>query len=153
MRTVWRRDKSGIEFRPVGQAPQAHCPHPNFGNTDYSLHIEETREEDAGMYRCEVEGQNSKDVMLRVLKGNISPTHNYAYSHNSPFNCNMWKSQYHDAFIVFQVLSASFHKTFNTNNLFALFSTHGSGLENMGPCFRGRVVHGLSNCQHEFTSQ
>lgn len=72
---MWRRDKSGLEFRPVGQAPQAHCPHPNFGNIDYSLHIEETREDDAGVYRCEVDGQYSKEVMLYVIKGNISPAH------------------------------------------------------------------------------
>ncbi|MCJ8728632.1 hypothetical protein PDJAM_G00006630 [Pangasius djambal] len=72
-RTVWRRDKSGLEFRPVGQAPHAHCPHPNFGNADYSLHIEGTREEDAGMYRCEVEGQNVINVMLYVIKVSYTP--------------------------------------------------------------------------------
>lgn len=69
-RTVWRRDKSGLEFKPVGQAPQAHCPYSNFRSTDYSLHIKGTREEDAGLYRCEVEGQRSKTVMLHVVRCN-----------------------------------------------------------------------------------
>ncbi|KAF4088206.1 hypothetical protein AMELA_G00079720 [Ameiurus melas] len=72
-RTVWRRDKSGLEFRPVGQAPHAHCPYPNFGNTNYSLHIEGTREEDGGTYRCEVEGQNFQDVKLHVIKVSLTP--------------------------------------------------------------------------------
>lgn len=79
---MWRRDKSGLEFRAVGQAPHANCPYSNFGNTDYSLHIERTKEEDAGMYSCEVEGQNIKNVMLRVIKGNISPTHITVHNEN-----------------------------------------------------------------------
>lgn len=79
---MWRRDKSGLEFRPVGQAPQAHCPYPNFGNTNYSLHIEGTREEDGGTYRCEVEGQKFQDVKLHVIKGNISPTHITIHNEN-----------------------------------------------------------------------
>ncbi|XP_060776571.1 uncharacterized protein LOC132886047 [Neoarius graeffei] len=72
-RTVWRRDKSGLEFRPVGQASHAYCPYPNFGNADYSLHLEGIREEDAGMYRCEVEGQYIKNVMLSVIKVSFTP--------------------------------------------------------------------------------
>ncbi|XP_027005833.2 neural cell adhesion molecule 2-like [Tachysurus fulvidraco] len=72
-RTVWRRDRSGLEFRAVGQAPQAHCPHPNFGNSDFSLHIQGTTEDDSGMYRCEVEGQNIKNVMLHVVKVSFTP--------------------------------------------------------------------------------
>ncbi|KAF5907718.1 lymphocyte activation 3 protein-like, partial [Clarias magur] len=72
-RTVWRRDKSGLEFRPVGQAPHATCPYSNFGNSEFSLHIEGTREEDAGMYLCEVDGQNIKKVMLYVIKISFTP--------------------------------------------------------------------------------
>ncbi|KAK3572101.1 hypothetical protein QTP86_022330 [Hemibagrus guttatus] len=72
-RTVWRRDKSGLEFRAVGQASKVYCPHPNFGSSDFSLHIQETREEDAGMYRCEVEGQNPKNVMLYVISVSVTP--------------------------------------------------------------------------------
>ncbi|KAG7336020.1 hypothetical protein KOW79_000713 [Hemibagrus wyckioides] len=72
-RTVWRRDKSGLEFRAVGQAPKAYCPHPNFGSSDFSLHIQETREEDAGMYRCEVEGQYPKIIMLHVISVSFTP--------------------------------------------------------------------------------
>lgn len=81
-RTVWRRDKSGLEFRPVGQASHAYCPYPNFGNADYSLHLEGIREEDAGMYRCEVEGQYIKNVMLSVIRGNITPAHITIHNEN-----------------------------------------------------------------------
>ncbi|KAI5618179.1 B-cell receptor CD22-like, partial [Silurus asotus] len=72
-RTVWRRDKSGMEFRPVGQAPQVYCPHPNFQSSDFSLHIKDTKEEDAGMYRCEVGHRFFKNIILRVIKVSINP--------------------------------------------------------------------------------
>ncbi|KAM9489272.1 lymphocyte activation gene 3 protein [Clarias gariepinus] len=72
-RTVWRRDKSGLEFRPVGQAPRVNSPYSNFGNSEFSLHIEGTREEDAGMYLCEVDGQDIKKIMLYVIKVSFTP--------------------------------------------------------------------------------
>ncbi|XP_076844626.1 uncharacterized protein lag3 isoform X2 [Brachyhypopomus gauderio] len=74
-KTVWRRDKSGLEFRPVGLAAHVHCPLPNFGQGDYSLHINGVREEDAGMYHCVVEG-SKRDlvrVVLRVIKVTFNP--------------------------------------------------------------------------------
>ncbi|XP_066539525.1 T-cell surface glycoprotein CD4-like [Hoplias malabaricus] len=73
LKTVWRRDRSGLEFRSVGKVPHAHCPKPNFREGDYSLQIEAVREEDGGMYYCVVEG-NIVDikVMLRVIKVSFS---------------------------------------------------------------------------------
>ncbi|XP_036440379.1 limbic system-associated membrane protein-like [Colossoma macropomum] len=74
LKTVWRRDRSGLEFRPVGRGPRAHCPQPNFGKGDYSLHIEGVREEDGGMYYCVVEGNTvNVKVMLRVVRVSFSP--------------------------------------------------------------------------------
>ncbi|KAK2903320.1 hypothetical protein QQF64_009743 [Cirrhinus molitorella] len=75
LKTVWRRDKSGLEFRPVKDPPRANCPVPNFGRADYSLHITETTFEDGGMYICEVEGKTRmrKFINLRVVKVSLSP--------------------------------------------------------------------------------
>lgn len=72
MKTVWRRQKSGLEFRPVRDPPRANCPVPNFGKADYSLHIAGTTFEDGGKYVCEVEGRTrmAKIITLRVIRGN-----------------------------------------------------------------------------------
>lgn len=72
LKTVWRREKSGLEFRPVRDPPRANCPVPNFGKADYSLHIAETTIEDGGKYICEVEGKTRmvKVINLRVVRGN-----------------------------------------------------------------------------------
>ncbi len=72
LKTVWRREKSGLEFRPVRDPPRANCPVPNFGKADYSLHIAEMTIEDGGKYICEVEGKTRmvKFITLRVVKGN-----------------------------------------------------------------------------------
>ncbi|XP_073703953.1 lymphocyte activation gene 3 protein-like [Garra rufa] len=74
-KTVWRREKSGLEFRPVRDPPRANCPVPNFGKADYSLHIAETTFEDGGKYLCEVEGKTRmrKFINLRVIKASLSP--------------------------------------------------------------------------------
>ncbi|XP_026084810.1 lymphocyte activation gene 3 protein [Carassius auratus] len=74
LKTVWRRDKSGLEFRPVRNPPRANCPIPNFGKADYSLHITETTIEDGGRYVCEVEGKTRmvKVISLRVVRASFS---------------------------------------------------------------------------------
>ncbi|KTG34952.1 hypothetical protein cypCar_00022045 [Cyprinus carpio] len=75
LKTVWRREKSGLEFRPVRDPPRVNCPVPNFGKADYSLHIAETTIEDGGKYICEVEGKNrmQKVINLRVVRASFSP--------------------------------------------------------------------------------
>lgn len=75
LKTVWRRDKSGLEFRPVRDPARAICPIPNFGKADYSLHITETTMEDGGKYVCEVQGKTRmvKDIILRVVRASFSP--------------------------------------------------------------------------------
>ncbi|XP_056331816.1 uncharacterized protein LOC130243610 [Danio aesculapii] len=75
-KTVWRREKSGLEFRPLRDLSRAKCPVPNFGKADYSLHIAETKLADGGKYFCEVEGKTKmlKVIMLRVIKASISPS-------------------------------------------------------------------------------
>ncbi|XP_043117680.1 protein borderless-like [Puntigrus tetrazona] len=75
LKTVWRREKSGLEFRPVRDQPRANCPVPNFGKSDYSLHITETALEDGGKYICEVEGRIRmvKLINLRVVRASFSP--------------------------------------------------------------------------------
>ncbi|XP_067305873.1 T-cell surface glycoprotein CD4-like [Pseudorasbora parva] len=74
-KTVWRREKSGLEFRPVRDPPRANCPVPNFGKSDYSLHIDGTTYEDGGEYVCEVEGKKRmvKVVLLRVIRASFHP--------------------------------------------------------------------------------
>lgn len=75
-KTVWRREKSGLEFRPLRDLPRAKCPASNFGKGDYSLHITESRLADGGQYICEVEGKTKmqKVIMLRVIRASISPS-------------------------------------------------------------------------------
>ncbi|XP_056090843.1 T-cell surface glycoprotein CD4-like [Rhinichthys klamathensis goyatoka] len=75
LKTVWRREKSGLEFRPVRDQPRANCPVPNFGKGDYSLHITGTTFEDGGKYVCEVEGKTQmvKVIVLRVIRASFSP--------------------------------------------------------------------------------
>ncbi|KAK7157382.1 hypothetical protein R3I93_008766 [Phoxinus phoxinus] len=75
LKTVWRREKSGLEFRPVRDQPRANCPVPNFGKSDYSLHIAGTTIEDGGKYVCEVVGKTKmvKVVVLRVIRASFSP--------------------------------------------------------------------------------
>ncbi|XP_077065113.1 T-cell surface glycoprotein CD4 [Siphateles boraxobius] len=75
LKTVWRRGKNGLEFRPVREQPRANCPVPNFGKGDYSLHIAGTTIEDGGKYVCEVEGKTRmvKVIVLRVIRVSFSP--------------------------------------------------------------------------------
>ncbi|KAI7807036.1 lymphocyte activation gene 3 protein-like [Triplophysa rosa] len=74
-KTVWRREKSGLEFRPVKSPSRVYCPAPNFGKGDYSLHITGIMDKDGGRYICDVEGKTSmtKAIMLRIVKVSFSP--------------------------------------------------------------------------------
>ncbi|XP_065126181.2 uncharacterized protein [Paramisgurnus dabryanus] len=74
-KSIWRREKNGIVFRPVKNPPHIHCPNPNFGKADYSLQILGMTDEDVGLYTCEVQGQirMRKVIMLRIIKVLFSP--------------------------------------------------------------------------------
>ncbi|TRY94281.1 hypothetical protein DNTS_030369 [Danionella cerebrum] len=75
-KTVWRRNKNGLEFRPIKDPLSARCPLDNFGKFIYNLHIEAISLADGGEYECQVEGKISKMVkviMLRVVRASISP--------------------------------------------------------------------------------
>ncbi|XP_026140070.1 lymphocyte activation gene 3 protein [Carassius auratus] len=75
LKTVWRREKSGLEFRQVRNPSRVNCPVPKSGKADYSLHIAETTIEDAGKYICEVDGKirTLKVINLRVVRVSFSP--------------------------------------------------------------------------------
>ncbi|XP_030641333.1 lymphocyte activation gene 3 protein [Chanos chanos] len=71
VRTVCRRERSGLEFRHVSLAGRTQCPQSDFRSGDYSLRICATRAEDGGEYICTVqEGQRKtvKTVFLRVIQ-------------------------------------------------------------------------------------
>ncbi|XP_056618946.1 lymphocyte activation gene 3 protein-like [Triplophysa dalaica] len=74
-KTVWRREKSGLEFRSVNSPSRVYCPAPNYGKGDYSLHITGIMDEDGGRYVCMVDGKTlmEKTVMLRIVKVSFSP--------------------------------------------------------------------------------
>ena len=67
--TIWRKQKSGLEYWD-SSAQRVRCSHSHTG--DYSLYINQVREEDAGEYTCRVEDGKQfivKNVLLRVIKG------------------------------------------------------------------------------------
>ncbi|XP_071324675.1 lymphocyte activation gene 3 protein-like [Trachinotus anak] len=78
--TVWRRQRSGLLYRGSswsGKGTQrVHCPHTQFEGGDYSLQINNVREDDGGVYTCSLdfEGQVvTKVVTLRIIKVSFSP--------------------------------------------------------------------------------
>ncbi|XP_072535265.1 uncharacterized protein [Salminus brasiliensis] len=75
LKTVWRRNRNGLEYRPVGKSSRTYCPQPNFGKGTFSLHMEGVREEDGGEYYCVVQGKtmHTKAVMLRVVRVSFTP--------------------------------------------------------------------------------
>ncbi|XP_061092286.1 hemicentin-1-like [Conger conger] len=73
--TVWRRERSGMEFQGVEVAPRARCPHSDFGKGVFNLHIERVRVEDGGEYTCTTTDRR-KEVqrhVLRVIQVSVSP--------------------------------------------------------------------------------
>lgn len=74
--TVWRKQKSGLQYWGSSWSQKgtqrAQCPHSQFERGDYSLQINNVREEDGGTYSCRVEhGDHVTEtiVTLRVIKG------------------------------------------------------------------------------------
>uniref|UniRef100_W5LI26 Neural cell adhesion molecule L1.1-like n=1 Tax=Astyanax mexicanus TaxID=7994 RepID=W5LI26_ASTMX len=75
MKTVWRRNRSGMEYRSVGTSVRAYCPQPNFSWGEFSLHLSGVTEKDGGMYHCVVEGmkKHTRKVMLRIVRVSFTP--------------------------------------------------------------------------------
>ncbi|XP_066568463.1 lymphocyte activation gene 3 protein [Amia ocellicauda] len=75
--TVWRMERSGMEFRGSGEGKRSHCPHSGFPEGDFSLRIEKVREHDEGVYLCRVRGgfvSVDRTVLLRVIAVLASPS-------------------------------------------------------------------------------
>ncbi|XP_070767756.1 lymphocyte activation gene 3 protein-like [Enoplosus armatus] len=77
--TVWRKQKSGLQYWGSSWSQKgiqrAQCPHSKFERGDYSLQINNVREEDGGMYYCRVEHGDQvaeNKVMLRIIKVSVS---------------------------------------------------------------------------------
>lgn len=75
--TVWRKQKSGLQYWGSSWAQKGasrvRCPHSLFEKGDYSLQINDVREEDGGLYSCSLECGNQvteNKVMLRIITGN-----------------------------------------------------------------------------------
>lgn len=74
--TVWRKQKSGLEYWGHDLMKRVYCPHGNFARGDYSLHIEQVQTEDGGEYICQVkDGMQpvNKVVSLTVITVQLSP--------------------------------------------------------------------------------
>ncbi|KAG7469362.1 hypothetical protein MATL_G00127930 [Megalops atlanticus] len=74
--TVWRIEQSGLEFRGVGPGERSDCPHSSFVKGDFSLHIDDMREEDGGEYICRAgqgKWQIQNLVTLRVIQVSFTP--------------------------------------------------------------------------------
>nr|XP_046255175.1 lymphocyte activation gene 3 protein-like [Scatophagus argus] len=79
--TVWRKQKSGLQYWGAGwstkETQRVRCLHSQFERGDYSLQINNVREEDAGIFSCRVENRKyvtENVVMLRIIKVSFSPS-------------------------------------------------------------------------------
>lgn len=73
--TIWRKEKSGLEYWGKDSGQRVRCPHSNAATGDYSLYIKEVRVEDAGEYTCRAEDGKQlvlQNVLLRVVQVSIS---------------------------------------------------------------------------------
>ncbi|XP_068426588.1 lymphocyte activation gene 3 protein-like [Clinocottus analis] len=78
--TVWRKQRSGLQFwgsiwSPKVTQRRIKCPHSKFEKGDFSLHINNVREEDGGVYSCRVEHGDRvilKVVTLRITQVSVS---------------------------------------------------------------------------------
>ncbi|XP_034553173.1 uncharacterized protein LOC117822504 [Notolabrus celidotus] len=78
--TVWRKQQSGLQYWGSSWnqrgAHRVQCPHYQFERGDYSLQINNVREEDGGIYSCRIQHGNEVTenvVRLRIIKVTISP--------------------------------------------------------------------------------
>nr|XP_015193364.1 PREDICTED: lymphocyte activation gene 3 protein-like [Lepisosteus oculatus] len=68
--TVWRMERSGMEFWGSPGPQRSQCPHSGFQDGDFRLIIQEVRESDAGEYKCTARGSRGivqKTVILRII--------------------------------------------------------------------------------------
>lgn len=83
--TVWRKQRSGLQYWGSSWtsngdekgAQRARCPHSLFERGDFSLQINNLREEDGGLYSCKVETEREvveKVVRLIIIKVSIAPS-------------------------------------------------------------------------------
>ncbi|XP_017270908.1 lymphocyte activation gene 3 protein [Kryptolebias marmoratus] len=80
--TIWRKQSSGLQFWGSNWLEKGNqrvrCPHSKFAQGDYSLQINNVKEEDGGLYSCTVQiGDHFTDkhfVMLRIIQVSISPS-------------------------------------------------------------------------------
>lgn len=83
--TVWRKQKSGLQlwgssWTSTGDQKGIHrarCPHSLFERGDFSLEINDLREEDGGLYSCQVETEHGAFEMLVnliIVKVTITPS-------------------------------------------------------------------------------
>ncbi|XP_029283493.1 lymphocyte activation gene 3 protein [Cottoperca gobio] len=77
--TVWRKGKSGLQFWGSSWSQKGtqrvRCPHSQFENGDFSLQINNVREEDGGVYSCRAEHGDrvsEKVVTLRIIEVSVS---------------------------------------------------------------------------------
>ncbi|XP_061770893.1 protein sidekick-2-like [Nerophis ophidion] len=77
--TVWRQEKSGMQFWGYKWlqrgAQRVRCPHPQLDRGDCSLHINDVREDDGGMFVCSFNSGGQSEtrlVMLRVITVSFS---------------------------------------------------------------------------------
>ncbi|KAK5861782.1 hypothetical protein PBY51_017232 [Eleginops maclovinus] len=77
--TVWRKDRSGLQYWGSNWTSKGvrrvQCPHSRFERNDFSLQINNVREEDGGQYSCRVTDGHmltERLVMLRIIKVSVS---------------------------------------------------------------------------------
>lgn len=76
--TVWRKQKSGLEYWGYAwssKTQRVRCPHTMFESGDFSLQIDNVKEEDGGVYSCRVERGVQvieKTVTLRITRVSVS---------------------------------------------------------------------------------
>ncbi|XP_023662837.1 lymphocyte activation gene 3 protein [Paramormyrops kingsleyae] len=94
--TVWRMDASGMEFRGMGVGQRSGCPHTQFGKGEFSLQIEEVKNEDAGTYICTVMTKAvtiQKQITLRVIQVSFS-SYQPLEGSNVKIACNIFPSPF-----------------------------------------------------------
>ncbi|XP_037532150.1 lymphocyte activation gene 3 protein-like [Nematolebias whitei] len=80
--TVWRKQSSGLQYWGSSWIEKGiqrvRCPHTAFTRGDYSLQINQVKEEDGGLYFCRVQITDGitehHSVMLRIIQVSISPS-------------------------------------------------------------------------------